>query len=331
MSNQTIVANQATQGEFKYIDSTTQSSLYRNDKVMIKRDPDGNTRASKGVDLEPHKLPVYNARAMGANQPSCELNGFELLISPLADDALDLRNHQSVVTHYYAQCEKLVSELTGGNAYAFDHNVRSATGKNNGQRVTGGQDVQGPAHLVHGDYTLRSGPERLTQLAKPPSGNDTLRSFLDEGATLIPDEVVQKVAKTGQRFAIINVWRNISGDPVVTHPMALCDAQTVNAEELVVFEIHYADRVGENYFSKYSDKHTMSYYPEMTRDEALIIKQWDSAGTLAQSNGKMSDSAQPNSPCTFSFHSAFVDPTITLDAPDRWSIEVRCMVIYREE
>jgi hypothetical protein len=96
---------------------------------MIQRDADGNTTASKGVDLKPHKLSVYNARAMRANQPGCELNGFELLSAPLTDDALDLRNHKAFVTHYYPQCEKLVGELTGGNAYAFDHNVRSATGK----------------------------------------------------------------------------------------------------------------------------------------------------------------------------------------------------------
>jgi hypothetical protein len=80
---------------------------------------------------------------------------------------------------------------------------------------------------------------------------------LNEGESLIPDDVVEKVVKAGQRFAIINVWRNISGDPVVTHPVALCDAYPVEAEELVVFEIHYSDRVGENYFSKYSPNHTM--------------------------------------------------------------------------
>ena len=35
----------------------------------------------------------------------------------------------------------------------------------------------------------------------------------------------------------------------MTHPLALCDAQTVEPDDLVVFEIHYADRVGENYFA----------------------------------------------------------------------------------
>jgi hypothetical protein len=60
----------------------------------------------------------------------------------------------------------------------------------------------------------------------------------------------------------------------------------------------------------------------------LLIKQWDSAGSLARSNGVAGDGSDPTAPCTFSFHSAFDDPATLPDAPDRWSIEVRCMVLY---
>ena len=66
----------------------------------------------------------------------------------------------------------------------------------------------------------------------------------------------------------------------------------------------------------------------MTRKEALLIKQWDSAGTLARSDGALSDGSVSGDPCTFSFHSAFDDPASPIGAPDRWSIEVRCMVLY---
>jgi hypothetical protein len=66
----------------------------------------------------------------------------------------------------------------------------------------------------------------------------------------------------------------------------------------------------------------------MTRDEALLIKQWDSAGLLAQSQGQRPDSDDPQAPCTFSFHTAFDDASTPPDAPARWSIEVRCVVIY---
>ena len=65
---------------------------------------------------------------------------------------------------------------------------------------------------------------------------------------------------------------------MLTHPLALCDGLTVEPEDLVVFEIHMPDRVGENYWSKYNAEQAFYTYPQMTRDEALLIKQWDSAG-----------------------------------------------------
>ena len=99
-------------------------------------------------------------------------------------------------------------------------------------------------------------------------------------------------------------------------------------EHLVVFEIHYHDRIGENYFAKHSDGHRWYFYPALTRDEALLIKQWDSDGALARSNGADPDAADPDAPCTFSFHSAFEDPATAPDAPERWSIEVRCVALY---
>ncbi|MGI9415186.1 MAG: CmcJ/NvfI family oxidoreductase, partial [Hyphomicrobiales bacterium] len=77
-----------------------------------------------------------------------------------------------------------------------------------------------------------------------------------------------------------------------------------------------------------SDRHRWFFYPAMTRDEALLIKQWDSIGRLARTSGAEADSGDDNEPCTFSFHTAFEDPATPPDAPDRWSIEVRCMVLY---
>jgi len=109
----------------------------------------------------------------------------------------------------------------------------------------------------------------------------------------------------------------------------LCDAASVRPEHLVVFEIHYAERIGENYFAKHHDGHRWYFYPGMTRDEALLIKQWDSAGRLARTKGAQPDAdAAVSAPCTFSFHSAFEDPATPPDAPERWSIEVRCVALY---
>ncbi len=49
----------------------------------------------------------------------------------------------------------------------------------------------------------------------------------------------------------------------------------------------------------------------------------------AQSKGQKPDSTDPHAPCTFSFHTSFDDASTPPDAPARWSIEVRCVVMYR--
>ncbi|MDC0994472.1 CmcJ/NvfI family oxidoreductase [Pseudomonadales bacterium] len=290
------------------------------------RDDRGNFVDSEGVATEPHKIVVKDARQLSPqNTMNLARNGFELLENTVP--SYDFLDHQEVITRYYRDCEEIVAEATGGKVWAFDHNIRSAGGLAEKRRVKGGQDVQGPAHIVHGDYTLRSARDRLIQLTEASSVNDTLRQVVPEGQGLIPKDAANPALNDGGRFAIINVWRNIEAEPVATHPLALCDGQSVQPEDLVVFEIHMPDRVGENYWAKYDKRHLFYCYPAMTRSEALLIKQWDSAGLLAQSRGAKAD-YMADGPCTFSFHSAFYDAQTPKDAPDRWSIEVRCMVLY---
>ena len=327
--NQTLTGSKDSVGTFHYLEPAVESSLYRNGKVLTRRDPDGSDAGSVGVDLEQQDAVVHDARQFSKkNRRTIGSHGFELVDQPILGEEIDFFDHRQVVENYYGQCARIVEQATGARAFAFDHNIRSATGKQSAKRITGGQTVQGPAHVVHGDYTLTSAPQRLRDLAKPPSGNDTLASVLKDGESLISQSMVERSLAQDGRFAIINVWRNIDDEPVATHPIALCDGQTVEPKDLVVFEIHYQDRVGENYFAKQATAQQWYYYPGIERSEALLIKQWDSAGPLATSLGENGDGSNAQAPCTFSFHSAFEDPTTPDDAPDRWSIEVRCIVIY---
>ena len=328
MSESQLIPDESSIGSFNYMSDSVRPSLYRNGEVLTRRDGDGNDFGTLGLVLEAKERVVHNARELGDDErKTCWGNGFELLNAPLDTQALDFFDHDAVVRTYYAQCSSLVAEQTGGRAFAFDHNIRSASGKQSQRRTVGGQSVQEPLHMVHGDYTLFSAPRRLRDLAQPPTVNDTYRTALKAGESLINPLEAKRTLDHG-RFAVINVWRNIADTPVAVHPLALCDGRSVDPQDLVVFEIHYQDRIGENYFAKHSPNHRWYYYPELTRSEALLIKQWDSTGVLASSDGKMSDAADSDAPCTFSFHSAFEETTAPLDAPDRWSIEVRCMVIY---
>ncbi|MCH9672435.1 MAG: hypothetical protein K0U93_13415 [Gammaproteobacteria bacterium] len=306
------------------------SSLYRNGAVLTRRDRDGSDGGRVGVDLAPQDVGVVNARDLaGDDYRTLERSGFELLDQPLLNADIDFFSQEHVVNKYYGECAQIVQDATGAaKVFAFDHNVRSAAGKSSAKRISGGQQVQGPAHVVHGDYTLTSAPQRLRDLTKPPTGNDTFRALLDDGCTLVASDEADRALADGGRYAIINVWRNIADEPVQTNPLALCDARSVSPEDLVVFEIHYHDRIGENYFAKHTPQHRWFFYPEMTRDEALLIKQWDSAGAFARTAGDHGDASDAKAPCTFSFHSAFEDPLTPADAPERWSIEVRCVALY---
>jgi hypothetical protein len=313
-------------GSFNYLAPSVEPSLFANGRVLTRRDRDGSDSESQGVVIDRVSVPVHDARAAAF---TLERNGFELRARPLRDPTLPFLRHEPVVRHYYSECAELVREATGaGSVFAFDHNVRSAQGKQSRARIDGGQQVQPPAHVVHGDYTLSSAPQRLRDLASPPRANDTLRPFLPQGESLIPPTLARRVLASSARFAIINVWRNIAETPVAVHPLAMCDAQTVDPTDLVVFEIHYADRIGENYFARHAARHGWYFYPALTRDEIILIKQWDSAGPLARTQGARADASNPEAPCTFSFHSAFKDPETPAHAPDRWSIEVRCLAIY---
>jgi hypothetical protein len=320
----------ARAGLFNYMADSAKSSLYRNGKVLTRRNRDGSDARWEGVDLEERQMSVANARTLAAQSP-CTLatSGFEMRLRPLTRQDLNFLDHEQVVRHYYPECAEIVREASGASlAAAFDHNIRSAVGKRSGQRIEGGQQVQGPARVVHGDYTLTSAPQRLRDLARPPTGNDTLRTVLAEGQSLLDADAVEQALASG-RFAIINLWRNIAAEPVATQPLALCDAASVRPEHLVVFEIHYTDRIGENYFAKHHNGHRWYFYPGLTRSEALLIKQWDSAGRLARTKGAQPDAdAAISAPCTFSFHSAFEDPATPPGAPERWSIEVRCVALY---
>ncbi len=315
-----------TSGSFNYVSAEIESSLYRNGRMLLRRGLDGSDSGFEGVVLEEHKVPVANARA-----EACTLaqNGFELASAPGSAASVDFWSHRSVLDHYYPACEALLQVATGAALVrAFDHNVRAADRGVQGRPLAGGQAVQPPAKVVHGDYTLTSGPQRLRDLANPPTENDTYRDLLGSGETLLEAELVEGILGGGRRFALINVWQNIADEPVASDPLALCDAQTVHPEDLVVFELHYSDRIGENYWAKYADRHRWYTFPQMTNAEALLIKQWDSGGPLARSKGATPDGDEPQAPCTFSFHSSYRDPETPENAPRRTSIEVRCVVLY---
>ena len=91
----------------------------------------------------------------------------------------------------------------------------------------------------------------------------------------------------------------------------MCDAQSLEEENLIASDLRYPDRTGETYSITYNPNQRYYYFPRMLPDEAVLIRCFDSALAGA---------------ARFSAHTGFDDPETPADAPPRESIEVRTLV-----
>ena len=230
-----------------------------------------------------HPTAIANGRPV-VGELSLEVEGFELRGHDTA--VSNFHNDDEVRAVYYPEIEQLVQTATGASrVIIFDHTVRLEDDAHRDALA-----VRGPVHAVHNDYTERSGRRRVHDLLDP----EDAANFLEH------------------RFAIVNVWRSIGG-PIETTPLAVADAQSIAQESLIATDLVRPDRTGEIYQVTYHPDQRWFYFPDMRRDEALLIKCFDSA-----TDGR----------ARFTAHTAFDNPAATDDALPRESIEVRTLISF---
>ena len=218
--------------------------------------------------------------------PSLDVEGFKL-VSQISE-VTDFYDDAEVNSTYHDEVEALLLEMTGAaRIEIFDDTRRTSSLARQKEK-----QIREPADIVHNDYTARSGVKRLRD------------HFADE-----PDEAEELLRR---RFAIVNVWRSIAG-PIYNHPLVLCDAGSVRAEDLVSVERRAEERMGELQVALFDRGQRWYYFPVMQMDEALLFKTFDS-----ETDGRT----------RFTIHSSFEDPDAAVDAPPRESIETRCLVIF---
>lgn len=120
--------------------------------------------------------------------------------------------------------------------------------------------------------------------------------------------------KSVRRFAHFNVWRAFSAPPQDV-PLAVCDARSVVAEDLIIADAIFDDPEKpewsfESYIVAHNPAHKWHWFPNMTRDEALIFKTSDS---------------QFANPVP---HVAFDNPAVSADVAPRSSIEMRAIAFW---
>jgi hypothetical protein len=240
--------------------------------------------AQSNTTRETHTVPIYDARPV-ASELSLDREGFALLRQKTA--VRDFWSDAEIRDTYYPEAEAAIAAASGAtHVVIFDHTRR--------KRVPGAEyrargTPRQPATRVHVDYTAKSGPQRVRDLLG------------DEAEELLKG-----------RVQVINLWRPIRG-PLRDAPLALCDATSIATDDLVPADLIYNNRVGETYAVTYNPDHRWFYVPAMERDEAVLLKCFDSV-----EDGR----------ARFVPHTAFDDPSAPADALPRESIEIRSLVFH---
>ena len=227
-------------------------------------------------------MPVKNARAI-RDTFDLEKHGFEFI-----DHKTKVKNFldpDEMISVYYQETVDIIKACSGATrVHVFDHTLRSGD-----EDFRTGKPIREPVKRVHNDYTEASGPQRVRDL--------------------LPDEADELLK---HRFAIIQVWRAIN-KPIQSDPLCICDARTLKTDELFVSKRYSPGRVGETYAITHSPDHDWVYFPEMTRDEALVFKVFDSA-----TDGR----------ARFTAHTSFDLPGAPSNAPPRESCEMRALAFF---
>jgi hypothetical protein len=236
--------------------------------------------------LEPRRVTIRDARPLAAaGELSLDRSGFERIAHQSA--LSDFGDDTAIRSIYYSESAQVLLKATGGaKVVVFDHTLRDSL---NGSRAT--SSLREPVRRVHNDQTFVSGPRRVRD-------------------HLPADEAAQRLR---HRFAIINLWRPL--DVVEQLPLALCDARSIAASDLVPGDLVYKDKVGETFSFTHNPAHRWYYFPKLRPDEALLLKIYDS---------------REDGTARLTAHTAFEDPTTAEGAPPRRSIELRALVFWNE-
>jgi len=186
----------------------------------------------------------------------------------------------------------------------FDHTIRRPLPP----EVPNTPQTRRPVQRVHVDQTPASAFKRVERHVQPP------HPF--------------------KRFQIINVWRPIRYT-VHDWPLAVCEFGTldvVNDLAPVILRYPPPTPAGETYSVLYSPNHRWWFWSEMTPDDVILLKCYDSASrallNVKESKAEVLES-ELQDVAGLTPHTAFLDAEAAEKYSDkRHSIEVRALVFY---
>jgi len=234
-------------------------------------------------EFRPVRVTIADARGL-PEPPTLDREGFALVGHETR--VADFYDTKAIEQLYYPEVVELLKHVTGATeVHIFDHTLRvedEAKRRAHGTRL--------PVSVVHNDYTERSGPQRVRDLLAP----EKAKRFL------------------ANRFAMVNVWRSF-GASAERFPLAAADGRTVLPTDYIGVDIVYPDRTGEIYQNAHSDGQRWYYFSKMQRNEAMLLKCFDTAN-----DGRT----------RYTAHSGFANPDAPANTPPRESIEVRTLLSF---
>lgn len=292
---------------FKHIDPASSTSA----KPWTKVDGPGSS-----FKMNDHERTVHNIRDQ-ASQFTTDNSGFAVYNSP-ANEKL-FTDDAAVRSGYYKEVESLLRQHLPGikKVEIFDHTIRRRTKDSPRQ----------PVQQVHVDQTPEAAAVRVRRHLPADEAEELLNG----------------------RYQIINVWRPIE-DPASDFPLAVIDWRSTKPSDFIPVDLMYPKRAdsamgdtddrgkeklpspeslqstegyevrGETLGVAPSEEHKFYYMKDMTPDEVMLLKCFDSFGEGLPMGRPGLAVRTP--------HTAFVDPNTPKEAPGRQSIEVRCLVFY---
>jgi hypothetical protein len=245
-----------------------------------------------------------------------DVSGFAVYNAPAKEKVFT--DDAAVRSSYYTEIEELLRDRLPGvkRVEIFDHTIR--------RRVK--DSPRQPVQQVHVDQSPGAAEARVRRHIPADEAEDLLKG----------------------RYQIINVWRPIE-NPASDFPLAVIDWRSTSPSDFIPVDLLYPRRdslgaddddrgkeqlpdpdsftstegyevKGETLSVAPNEKHRFFYVKDMTPDEVMLLKCFDSRGEGMPGGWKGTALRTP--------HTAFVDPETPKDAPGRQSIEVRCLVFY---
>ena len=243
-------------------------------------------RSKTTMRVVPVDMPIVDGRP-NVDSFSLDREGFQLVRHHT--NITDFRDLPKLESDYPDEAAALIRELTGA-FFAVGLGVGVRFGRKQAEYQKRSDDQ--PARFPHADFT-------------------------DETSQTILDQVGESVGEYS-RCALYNVWRVFS-DPPQDLPLAVCDARTVSTADEepaeAILDLAGTDDPFRSMTMVYrpNPANRWTYFSNMTVEEALVFKAWDS------------DKSRPQRVP----HSSFANTLAGPDSPSRCSVESRVLAYFK--